>query len=315
MTAPASEPGNHERQSPSSACGKDCGSRRRRGILFGILGVALAALAVQYLRDPESFRWPEEDASEAFFAGGSGGGSHTKNTEKIIEKEGRRLLWAGADEAMHFDVTQTALKLERLHYGLGREAFPALIQPRFVTAKAASQWLPADARVLAVKIGDEHKVYPVALLIRHEVVNDVVGGQPVFAAYCILADLGAVYDRKLGGHTLTFGVSGYTYSEADIWSGLDAFVLWDRETESLWWPPSGVAVSGSLKDQSLRLLATNLWQQTTWGKVSAQNPNVLVLDQGQDFARPTNWARLPPELGRAASAGLNAIAPRWGQNP
>lgn len=227
MTAPGSNPGNPEGQSPPSACRKDCGSRRRRGFLFGALGVALAALAVQYFRDLESFRWPEPD--EGFVTGGSS----SKSLEKIIEKNGRRFLWAGQEEAMHFDVTESSLKLENLHYGLGREAFPALLKPRFVSAREASKWLSPEARVLAIKVGGEHKVYPVDLLIRHEVVNDVVGGRPVFAAYCILADLGAVYDRRLGEHTLTFGVSGYTYAEDEVWDGRDAFVLWDRDTESL----------------------------------------------------------------------------------
>lgn len=307
MSAPISSDSPPPSSSPS--CNQCCGSPRRRLVLFTTLGVALAALAVQYFRDPESFRWPEADAG--YVAGGSG----SKPVDRIMEKKGRRYLWAGEDEAMHFDVTQTSLKLERLHYGLGREAFPALIEPRFIPAHAASEWLLADARVLAVRIGDEHKVYPVDLLIGHEVVNDVVGGRPVFAAYCILADLGAVYDRKLGGHTLTFGVSGYTYSEEEVWSGRDAFVLWDRETESLWWPPTGRGVSGPLKDQPLRLLDTEHWRQTTWGKVRDEDPNVRVLDRGQDLLRPTKWNKLAFQSSPAASDGPNPIAPRWGQSP
>ena len=60
------------------------------------------------------------------------------------------------------------------------------------------------------------------LLRRHEVVNDEVGGTPVFAAYCILADLGAVYDRPQGDHTFTFAVSGYTYADSDTRGGWPA---------------------------------------------------------------------------------------------
>jgi hypothetical protein len=110
--------------------------------------------------------------------------------EKIIEKDGRLWLWGGPSEGMHFDLAECALNLEGLRYGLGREAFPALIEPRFISGAEASRWLDPTAPVLVVQIGDEIKVYPVSLLTRHEVVNDVVGGRPIFAAYRILTNLG-----------------------------------------------------------------------------------------------------------------------------
>jgi hypothetical protein len=280
-----------------------------------MLGVVLAALALQYLRDPESFQFFVADSTQPGFAGGSPEGSHTKNTEKLMEKNGRKLLWGGSTEAMHFDVTDATLQLDRLHYGLGREAFPALIEPQFVAAEKVN-WLLPEARVLSVHIGDEVKVFPVDLLTRHEVVNDTVGGRPIFAAYCILADLGAVYDRKLNDHTLTFGVSGYTYSESHVWDGRDAFVLWDRDTQSLWWPPTGRAVSGPLKGQHLKLLETNFWKQTTWAAVRSAHPQARVLVPGQDFKRPDVWPALavaPTQKDSPPTA--DEIAPRWGKNP
>jgi hypothetical protein len=211
----------------------------------------------------------------------------------VIEGEnGVRLLRGGSDASTHFDISTFLLKPQNLKYGLGREAFPALIEPRFIPVQQASRWLKPSARVLAVRIDDQVRVYPVDLLIRHEVVNDVVAGVPIFAAYCILADLGAVYQRQHGEHTLTFALSGYTYSQADVWDGRDAFVLWDRETESLWWPPIGKAVSGPLVDQPLHLLDQAYWSQTTWANVVEQYPHALVLDRGQDFERPRTWPRL-----------------------
>ena len=70
-------------------------------------------------------------------------------------------------------------------------------------------------------------------------------------SYCVLADLGAVYSRNYNSKELTFALSGYTYYDKNIWNGLDGFVLWDRETESLWWPLVGKAVSGKLKGVNL----------------------------------------------------------------
>lgn len=66
-----------------------------------------------------------------------------------------------------------------------------------------------------------------------------------------MADLDAIYKRDYGGEVLTFGISDYTYFETGIWDGLDAFILWDRDTESLWWPLIEKSVSGPLRDVKL----------------------------------------------------------------
>lgn len=195
-----------------------------------------------------------------------------------------------------FDVSEFRLNPAGLNYGLGREAFPALIKPVMagLDDEQVNAQLTERSRVLLVKVGADTRVYPVDYLMTHEVVNDVVGGRPIFAAFCVLADLGAVYDRQYAHHTLTFGVSGWTYHDLrrEIWGGMDAFVLWDRETESLWWPPLGRAISGPLVDTPLKLLDDALWKQTTWGEVKREFPSAVVLKPGQDFERPSSWPRL-----------------------
>lgn len=235
---------------------------------------------------------------------------------KVIERGDRRLLYGGESEDSYFDITTFRLKPENLHYGLGREAFAALIKPEFESARSASQWLADTERVLAVKIGQQVRVYPVSLLTQHEVVNDEINGVPFFAAYCILADLGAVYDRRVADHVLTFGVSGYTYATPEVWDGSDAFVLWDRDTQSLWWPPLGKAVSGPLIDMPLKLLDEKLWMQSTWGTVRIAHPDAMVLKPGQDLERPKNWQALTIHRNDVPneSAQNNTIAPRWGEN-
>lgn len=277
----------------------------------------LAHFALVYLK-PGYFYDPQTRARRSF------GGFAAEAPARLIERDGRRWLRGGERESDHFDVTRFRLDPKSLHYGIGRERFPALIEPKFVSSAEADGWLAPEALVLAVRLGDEVKVYPIDLLVRHEVVNDVVGGVPIFTAYCILADLGAVYDRRLDDHVLTFALSGYTYADAEVWDGRDAFVLWDRETESLWWPPIGKAVSGPLIDAPLKLLDQDAWTQTTWDHVKQQHSEALVLEQGQDFKRPTAWRRLDVSEGSGGSGGLQgstsrntpspAIAPQWGGN-
>ena len=112
------------------------------------------------------------------------------------------------------------------------------------------------------------------------------------AAYCILADLGAVYKRQYGEQELTFALSGYTYFDEKVWDGLDGFVLWDRETESLWWPLIDKAVSGPLKDVKLLKLEDAKWEDVNWKKVKEKFPNAQVLKSGQDYERPKSWEKI-----------------------
>lgn len=62
---------------------------------------------------------------------------------------------------------------------LGKDAIPAILEPEFVSVSEADLWMTSDEGVLGVSIEDEHKAYPVSMLSRHEIVNDVVGGDPV----------------------------------------------------------------------------------------------------------------------------------------
>lgn len=288
-------------------------SHRRLWIMYHVMFVLLLAHFIMVYLFPGHFH----DSRGQIRGLPTVAGSATRDASHVIERDdGTRLLHGGEEESMHFNITTFRLDPGNLNYGIGREAFPALIEPKFVSAAEASEWLGSDDRVLAVRIKGEVRVYPVELLIRHEVVNDVVAGVPIFAAYCILADLGAVYDRRLGDHTLTFALSGYTYADPDVWDGRDAFVLWDRETESLWWPPIGKAVSGALVDQPLKLLDEAQWSQTSWGEIAEKHPHATVLQRGQDFERPQQWTRIeqPVPESVAESSEPPTIAPRWGQN-
>ena len=62
---------------------------------------------------------------------------------------------------------------------LGKDAIPAILEPKFVSASEAGYWMEPDEAVLGVSIGSEHKAYPVTMLSRHEIVNDIIGGEPV----------------------------------------------------------------------------------------------------------------------------------------
>lgn len=224
----------------------------------------------------------------------------------------KNYLYGGEDSVHNFDITGYSLLDEQFHFGIGREKFPALLQPRFVDMNVADTIFTDTVRFLFLNMDGVRKAYSIKDLTRHEVVNDEVNGRPVMAAYCILADLGAIYDRTLMDKKFTFALSGYTYYDNDVWDGMDGFVLWDRETESLWWPLIGEAVSGPMKGSKMKVLPEENWLQTTWGEIKQKYDDVLVLEPGQDFDRPLEWVKYL-DLQLVKEDG-ESVAPRWGEN-
>ena len=211
---------------------------------------------------------------------------------KFFEIDGKKMLYGGKHENQHFNITDYLLKDEQFHYGIGREKFPALLKPEFISVTEANKRWADSTRFLLAKSGNDVKAYSVKDLTRHEIVNDILDGQPIMAAYCILADLGAIYERNYGDKELTFALSGYTYFDKEVWNGVDGFVFWDRETESLWWPLIGQAVSGPLKNVKLIEMDKDKWSDTTWKNIRDNYPNAKVLKSEQDFERPTHWEKL-----------------------
>ncbi|MEO9806600.1 MAG: DUF3179 domain-containing (seleno)protein [Reichenbachiella sp.] len=210
---------------------------------------------------------------------------------KFFNLSDTRMMYGGKDSTQHFNISNLTLNEGQFHYGIGREAFPALLAPEFISLEAADTIWADSTRFLVGSLNGETKAYSVPDLTRHEIVNDSLGGKPVMAAYCILADLGAIYERTYDGKAFTFGLSGYTYYDPKVWDGLDGFVFWDRETESLWWPLVGKAVSGPLEGVPLLEMDKQYWEDVTWEQVKQKYPDAKVLTSGQDFERPLSWKK------------------------
>ena len=82
---------------------------------------------------------------------------------------------------------------------LRRDGIPAILNPAQLTAEEANNWLAPSSQVLGVSINGEHRAYSLALLSRHEIANDVLGGKPIAVTWCPLCFTGIVYARELGG--------------------------------------------------------------------------------------------------------------------
>ena len=99
----------------------------------------------------------------------------------IVEPE-RRLQPAGPGR-QPFDVTRHRVPLSELIVSVPRDAIPALVRPRFVSAEEVGGKLKDADRVLGVSLNGEAKAYPVRILNWHELVNDSVGGRPVLVSW------------------------------------------------------------------------------------------------------------------------------------
>ncbi len=154
------------------------------------------------------------------------------------------------------------------------DGIPPIDSPRFENPASADSWLQPTEPVVSVEIGEESKAYPIQILMWHEIVNDVVGGEPVSVTYCPLCDSATVYSRKVEGMTLDFGTSGRLYRSN--------LVMYDRQTKSLWPQLEGRAVAGRLIGTELAIVPSVMLSYAEWKEA---NPSGKVLSRSTGYAR------------------------------
>lgn len=175
--------------------------------------------------------------------------------------------------------TTAALAYERL---LPAGVIQVLDMPPTVPANAVAGHIQGNDPVMGLKIGDEARAYPVGVMRRYEIANDVLGGQPVGVTYCPSCNTGIAFSRQVNGQTYNFEVSGLTLD--------NALVLTDRETGSNWAQARLQAVEGPLTGTNLELLVTN---QISWSEWVAQNPNTTLVIDPRAPVRNTVGIQIP----------------------
>lgn len=157
--------------------------------------------------------------------------------------------------------------------GVPKDGIPALASVEFSAVPDAN--IPAREPVIALEIdGHTPRAYPLRYLTFHEIANDVVGDIPVAVTFCPLCNSGIVFDRRINGQTLSFGVSGkLRFSD---------MVMFDRETESWWQQFTGEAIVGDQLGEKLTVVVS--WTESMQ-EFAARNPDGLVM------AEPTGYRR------------------------
>lgn len=157
--------------------------------------------------------------------------------------------------------------------GTSKDGIPSIDHPQFVSAAEANEWLADDEIVVAVAYKGVERVYPLRILVWHEIVNDVVADDPLLISYCPLCVSAAAYARQIDGEPVEFGTSGMLYNSN--------LVMYDRRTETYWSQMDGLAIVGDLSGRELTPVSIDT---VGWGKWRAAHPNseVLSLDTGFD---------------------------------
>ena len=157
------------------------------------------------------------------------------------------------------------------------------IQPIYDPVYASLEegdWLDSDDLVIGYSSESGQFAYPIKILNRHELVNDVIDDLPLVVTYCPLCTSGAVYSRILDGEELLFGNTSALY-DSDL-------VMFDHQTGSYWYQVIGEAIVGPLTGTRLKVLPS---VTTTWKNWKGLHPDTLILSRFQGLAGDRNVDR------------------------
>jgi hypothetical protein len=153
-----------------------------------------------------------------------------------------------------------------------------------VTVTQADKWIADDELVLALHFEGEKRVYPLQILVWHEIANDVVADIPLAITYCPLCGSGIAYQRTLtidGEEVVAeFGTSGKLYNSN--------LVMYDDQTDTYWQQIDGKAIVGDLVGQELVDVSIDT---VVWHDYKEIHTDALVLSQNTGMSR--NYGKDP----------------------
>jgi len=164
--------------------------------------------------------------------------------------------------------------------GPPKDGIPAIDNPKFVSVEEADEWIQDNELVLAIIYKDVKRVYPLQIMVWHEIVNDNIAGDPILITYCPLCGSGIAYERKINGEEVEFGTSGKLYNSN--------LVMYDRKTDTYWSQIEGKAIVGELTGQELKEMSIDT---VVWRDWKSAHPDSEVLSQDTGFSR--NYGRDP----------------------
>ena len=173
------------------------------------------------------------------------------------------------------DFQKTSLEswLEIRSGGVGKDGIPALDHVEMIAVAAAN--IPATEPVITLELaGQAPRAYPLRYMTWHEIVNDYVGDIPFTVTFCPLCNSAIVFDRRVQGQVLDFGVTGQLRN-SDM-------VMYDRQTFTWWQQAVGQGIVGELTGVELTVFPS--WMES-FADFQARNPTGVVMDEPK-YSRP-----------------------------
>lgn len=169
------------------------------------------------------------------------------------------------------------IKLEDLEQGCpAKDCIPSIDKPTFESAAEASRWLKDSDIVFGINRNAVVRAYPQRILNWHEIINDVIAGDPIAVTFCPLCGSAVAFERRVNDHETTFGVSGKLYN--------NDLVMYDRLEGSLWQQITGEAIVGSAARRNEKLKRIQL-TTTTWGEWKKEHPQTQALSRNTGHVR------------------------------
>jgi hypothetical protein len=162
--------------------------------------------------------------------------------------------------------------------GPPKDGIPSIDNPKYVSVEDADQWIEDNELVMAIDYKGVKRVYPLQIMVWHEIVNDEIAGDKILITWCPLCGSAIAFESKIEidgeRKEVEFGTSGKLYNSN--------LVMYDRETDTYWTQIGGRAIVGELTGQELVPVSI---ETVVWRDWKKENPDSEVLSQSTGYAR------------------------------
>jgi hypothetical protein len=192
------------------------------------------------------------------------------------EEGDQALLWSGWREGVGhtwFRIARNEINRTALSTPIGRDVHLAIDHPLIESNNGPiASRIPEDSDVVGHRLAGVETAYPVLVLTKVLVVNDVIEDQPFLVTFFRagpIAERATIYEPVLDGQRITMGLAGFL-SEGRT-------VLYDRGTESFWTADGQVLRAFAGKHKGRTLNKVGQLSQLGWGLWRSRHPKGRVV--------------------------------------